>query len=378
MTNENVIFLNGRIFDGERLRDGHAVRFSQGRAEHMGPEAKIGKEGEVIDLNGDILSPGFVDLQVNGGGGVMFNEDPSADTLRRIATAHRKLGVETLLPTLITDTVEKTRAAIAAAIDAIRLGVPGVAGLHLEGPHLSVAKKGAHDPSLIRGMEQSDLEELLAASEALPVLKITVAPESVTERQVSELSRAGVLVSLGHSDADFDTCRRYFAAGARSVTHLFNAMSQLRSREPGLVGAALSDSNVSAGLIADSVHVHPETMRAALAAKAGPGRIFLVSDAMAVAGTELTEFELGGRKIRRRGSALTLSDGTLAGADLDLTAAIKVMVDKVGVSLETALHAATTVPSNLIGREVGGNLSSRRLTEMIRISENLSGTVSLI
>lgn len=222
------------------------------------------------------------------------------------------------------------------------------------------------------------MEELLAASEALPVLKITVAPESVTERQVSELSRAGVLVSLGHSDADFDTCRRYFAAGARSVTHLFNAMSQLRSREPGLVGAALSDSNVSAGLIADSVHVHPETMRAALAAKAGPGRIFLVSDAMAVAGTELTEFELGGRKIRRRGSALTLSDGTLAGADLDLTAAIKVMVDKVGVSLETALHAATTVPSNLIGREVGGNLSSRRLTEMIRISENLSGTVSLI
>ena len=379
MTEKTVTFRNGRIFDGTSLLDGYAILFANGRAVALGRDADIPRDREDIDLAGDILSPGYIDLQVNGGDGVMFNDDPSVETLRRIAQAHRRLGVTALLPTLITDTPEKTRAAIAAATEATRQGLDGMAGLHLEGPHLSVARKGAHDPALIRPMEHVDLDALLEAKKALPVLKITVAPENVTEDQVASLARAGVLVSLGHSDADFDTCRRYVAAGARCVTHLFNAMSQLGNREPGLVGAALASGNVSAGLIADGIHVHPETIRAAWAAKTGPGRIFLVSDAMAVAGTDRTEFTLNGRRICRRNGMLTLSDGTLAGADLDLTTAIGVMVGKVGIDAALALQAATRVPAALIGRPFAGlGAPTTKLSDMIRISADFSGTVAAI
>ncbi|MYK32861.1 MAG: N-acetylglucosamine-6-phosphate deacetylase, partial [Boseongicola sp. SB0670_bin_30] len=306
MTQNVVTLRNGHIFDGKKLRAGHAIRYVDGFAREFGPDAEVPKDGEVVDLSGDFLIPGYVDLQINGGGGVMLKDDPSVDTLRLIARAHRDLGVSVFLPTLISDSVEKTHATVEATARAVQEGVPGIVGLHLEGPHLSLARKGAHDPAFIRPMDDDDLESLIAASRRLPALKVTVAPESVTEEQVSALARAGVLVSLGHSDASFETCMRYFAAGARCVTHLFNAMSQLGNREPGLVGAALACGSVSASLIADSVHVHPETIRAAWAAKEGPGRIFLVSDAMAVAGTDIAEVELDGGLIRRRSGTLKL------------------------------------------------------------------------
>jgi N-acetylglucosamine-6-phosphate deacetylase len=379
MTQAAITFRNGRIFDGHGLRDGHAARFENGRLAALGPDAEVASDGKVVDLAGDILSPGYVDLQVNGGDGIMFNDDPSPQTLARIADAHRRLGVRTLLPTLITDTAEKSRAAIEAAIGAVRSGVQGIAGLHLEGPHLSIARKGAHDPALIRPMERSDLDMLLAAARRLPVLKVTVAPENVTEDQVAALARAGVLVSLGHTDADFDTCSRYFAAGARCVTHLFNAMSQLGNREPGLVGAALAHGSAHAGLIADTIHVHPEAMRTAWAAKTGPGRIFLVSDAMAVAGTDRTSFELGGRRIFREAERLTLENGTLAGADLDLTTAIRVMVEEVGVPTAAALEAASTIPTGLIGASVSGlNKGRPYLSGLIRISKDLRAVSAIV
>lgn len=378
MTQGEVICRNAQVFDGEALHKACSVRFQDGILAAFGPDIDVPAGGSEIQLDGDILSPGYVDLQVNGGDGIMFNDDPSVSTLRRIASAHWRLGVRALLPTLITDTAQKTAAAIAAAVDAVRDGVPGIVGLHLEGPHLSVARKGAHDAALIRPMEQDDLDALLAAARTLPVLMVTVAPENVTRTQVEALSAAGVVVSLGHTDADFDTCCRYFAGGARCATHLFNAMSQLGNREPGLVGAALATGNASAGLIADAVHVHPETMRAAWKAKVGPGRLFLVSDAMAVAGTDDEVFELGGRPIQRKTGILTLADGTLAGADLDLTTAIRTIVEKVGVPLDDALKSAISDPADLIGLpgpalEVGRT----RLTDMIRISSSLSGVSAL-
>ncbi|MBT8418500.1 MAG: N-acetylglucosamine-6-phosphate deacetylase [Silicimonas sp.] len=373
MTGDTLTIRNAQVFDGRHLTPGYAVRFEGGRVAALGPEADVHIGGDTVDLQGDILSPGYVDLQVNGGGGVMFNDDPSLATLRRIAEAHEALGVTLFLPTLITDTAEKTRAAIAATSEAIRAGVPGIAGLHLEGPHLSVARKGAHDADLIRPMEPGDLDALLAAAADLPVLKVTVAPENVTEDQVSTLANAGILVSLGHSDADYATCRRYFAAGARCVTHLFNAMSQLGNRQPGLVGAALSASDVSAGLIADAIHVHPEAMRIAWAAKAGQGRVFLVSDAMAVAGTDRTDFRLEGRTITRRDGRLTLDDGTLAGADLDLTTAVRTLVTDVGVDLPEALAAATRRPATLIGRGGEARIGvGAHLSGMICISKDLA------
>lgn len=375
MSPSNITFRNGKIFDGTSLLEGQAAQFEGGRLARIGPDDDLPR-GDVVDLNGDILSPGYVDLQVNGGDGVMFNDDPSCETLERMAAAHRKLGVVAFLPTLITDSAETTHAAIEAAIDAVRSGTPGVMGLHLEGPHLSIARKGAHDPAFIRPMGERDLDTLLRAARTLPLLKVTLAPESATEEQVATLSNAGVLVSLGHTDASFETCSRYFAAGARCVTHLFNAMSQLGNREPGLVGAALAHGGVSAGLIADAVHVHPETMKAAWAAKTRPGRIFLVSDAMAVAGTDRASFELGGRTIQRRDGVLTLSDGTLAGADLDLTTAVKVLTEKVKVPLEDALQSAISVPAALIGAQTGLLDAGRTLlSDMIRISSDL-GSVS--
>ncbi|MEM1078874.1 MAG: N-acetylglucosamine-6-phosphate deacetylase [Pseudomonadota bacterium] len=367
MTHATLTYRQGRIFDGTHLLDEHAVRFRDGHFEVLAPEAEMTDEGPEVDLNGDILFPGFVDLQVNGGDGILFNTDPSVATLRRMAAAHRRLGVTAFLPTLITDTAAQTRAAITATQDALRAGVPGIAGLHLEGPHLSVARKGAHDAALIRPMEAEDLAMLRAAAKTVPALKVTVAPETVTEDQVAALADAGVLVSIGHSDARYETCRRYFDAGARCVTHLFNAMSQLGNREPGLVGAALSSGTVSAGLIADAVHVHPETIRAAWRAKAAPGRVFLVSDAMAVAGSDATEFELGGRLIRRRNGILTLSDGTLAGADLDLATAVRVLVEKVGIDLAEALAAATRIPAGILGRDYGFTQAS----DVMRLTPDL-------
>lgn len=378
MSQTDVTFAGGLIFDGQHLHKDQAARFSDGVFVGLESVSSLNAGEKVIDLEGDILSPGYIDLQVNGGGGIMFNDDPSLQTLQRMVKAHRSLGTVAILPTLITDRPEKTTAAIDAVRTAMRDGMPGIAGLHLEGPHLSVARKGAHDAALIRPMTDDDLQELIAAKADIPVLKITIAPESVTLDQLRTLSAAGILVSLGHTDADFDTCRSYAAAGATCVTHLFNAMSQLGNREPGLVGAALELGSLSAGLIADGIHVHPATMRAAWAGKTGPGRIFLVTDAMAVAGTGDTEFTLDGRKIERRNGRLTLADGTLAGADLDLTTALRVLTASVGIALEDALRAATSIPAEVAGLSMG-RLATRssRLSEAVRISSDLRCAQSL-
>jgi N-acetylglucosamine-6-phosphate deacetylase len=365
-------FRNGRIFDGLRLTEGGA-RFEGSVLTAFGADV-VGE----TDLEGDILGPGFTDLQVNGGGGVLFNDAPRLAALEQMAKAHRRLGVVRLLPTLITDQRTVTDAAIAAAIDACTAGVPGIKGLHLEGPHLSVARKGAHAGDLIRRMDDADLRALQDAARALPVLKVTIAPETVTLAQVSALAEAGVLVSLGHTDADFETCQDYIAAGARCVTHLFNAMSQMGSRQPGLVGAALASGQVSAGLIADGVHVHAEAMRVAWASKTGPGAMFLVSDAMAVAGTDDTGFRLNGRMVSRQNGALRLDDGTLAGADLELLRAVSLLVREVGVDLDHALAAATSVPAAVAGLpDACLTPGVTPLEEMIRIKSDLSRVVAL-
>ena len=350
MSSLPTLFHGGPIFDGQGLLHDHAVVLEKDVITYLGPARDAPKGGLGIDLQGDILAPGFVDLQVNGGDGVMFNDAPTTDTLARMARAHARLGCAAILPTLITDAPDKTRAAIEAAIDAAGAGMRGIAGLHLEGPHLSVARKGAHSADLIRPMTDDDLALLEGAARALPALMITLAPENVTPAQVSALVEAGATVSLGHSDADYVTCMAFADAGAACVTHLFNAMSQLGNREPGLVGAALQNGQLSAGLIADGIHVHPASIRAAWDAKRRPGGIFLVSDAMACAGSDIQSFQIDGRKVTRSDGRLTLEDGTLAGADLDLPTAVRFLVNEVGIGLEPALRAATSGPARVIGR----------------------------
>lgn len=378
MSGGRTAFGGGRIFDGRSLLNDHMLELHDGVVASLSRSEPRGCDA-YVDLEGDVLSPGFVDIQVNGGDGVMFNDGLDVETVSRMAKAHRRLGATTILPTLITDTAAATKAAIAAVRDAVEQGVPGIGGLHLEGPHLSVARKGAHDGRLVRTMTDADLTVLAEAAQSLPALLVTVAPENVSLDQIERLNAAGAVVSLGHTDADFDTCMAYAGAGVRCATHLFNAMSQMGNRAPGLVGAALHSGALSAGLIADGIHVHPTMMRIAWAAKNGPGALFLVSDAMACAGTDMVNFELGGRTIRRKNGRLTLTDGTLAGADLDLPTAVRNLIEMAGAEPAEALAAATDRPARIaalpghIGRlRVGSKADLIRLGSNFELREVLS------
>ncbi|WP_102107777.1 N-acetylglucosamine-6-phosphate deacetylase [Oceaniglobus roseus] len=343
-----VAYTGARIHDGAAFRpEGTAALVEDGRLAALLPGADLPPDARRITPPGGVLCPGFVDLQVNGGGGVMFNDAPEPATLATIAAAHHASGTAALLPTLITDTPDTTRRAIDAAAEAIAGGMDGIAGLHLEGPHLDPARAGAHDPALIRPMTAEDLALLCDAARRLPALLLTVAPGAVSPAQIAELAQAGATVFLGHSDAPFDLCAEAVAAGARGVTHLFNAMSQLGGRTPGLVGAALNLPGLAAGLIADGVHVHPAAIRTAMAAC--PEGLFLVTDAMATVGAEIDGFTLNGRRILKAGDRLTLADGTLAGAHLTLPRAVGVMVEQCGAELSTAIAMATGRPAAVMG-----------------------------
>lgn len=362
MTGPRLHLAAKRIFDGQRFLTGHAVEIADGEIMALVPA-----RGDEPVLPGT-LAPAFLDLQVNGGGGVLIDGKTDVAALRQVCDAHLRLGSAGILPTLITDTAEATAKVIAAGIAATRDGVPGFLGLHLEGPHLDPRRKGAHDPMLIRPMEADDLTRLCDAVRALPALMVTLAPESARPEQIAALTAAGAVVSLGHSDCSYDTARAAMAAGARSATHLFNAMSQIGNRAPGLAGAVLA-SDCAAGLIADGIHVHPAVMRLALATR-GEG-IFLVTDCMAFAGTDQTEMLLNGRMVLRRDGRLTLADGTLAGADLTLAQAIGLLVREVGIPPDRALRMASAEPARVIGQaDRFGQIAPGRRADLVWLSDD--------
>ncbi len=321
-------------------------------------------------LKGGFLCPGLVDLQVNGGGGVLFNTEPQPGSIERICAAHNRLGTTSLMPTLITDDSKVLDAALRAADEVIHC--PSYIGLHLEGPHLALSRKGTHEGRYIRKMEAADKTKLLEAAQTLPRLKITVAPEAVSTVDVAELSQAGIFVSLGHSDASYETAMDYAGAGASIVTHLFNAMSQFGSRSPGLVGAALNSGHFSAGLIADGYHVSCASIEIAMRSKKGPGKLFLVSDAMSTVGSDIRSFVLNGRTITRQNSRLTLDDGTLAGADISLLDGVKYMVQQVGVPLETALKMGSRFPAETIGATHISHLNAGAQADILHLDDALS------
>ncbi|MGK6314407.1 N-acetylglucosamine-6-phosphate deacetylase [Neorhizobium sp. DT-125] len=344
MTTAKAI-IGARIFDGIFWHDDAALVFADGRIEAIQAADRLRTGIETIDAGGGMIVPGFIDLQVNGGGGVLLNEEPTVEGLSKICAAHAKFGTTGLLPTLITDTYAITTKTVEAGKRAKAERVPGFLGLHLEGPHLSIARKGAHDPKLIRPMEENDIELMLSCRGKFDAMMITVAPESVTPEQVTRLAEAGFMVSLGHTDATYETAKTYAEAGARTVTHLFNAMSPLGHRQPGLVGAALDIGSLHVGIIADGIHVHPASMGVALRAKNGPGKIFIVTDAMSPIGTDMTSFTLNGREILRQDGRLTLADGTLAGADIDMISSVRFVHETLGVPLEEALRMASVYPA---------------------------------
>ena len=352
---EKKAYIGASIFDGTDEHFGAALVTEKKKILKIVPQEDVSSDYEIISLNQGIICPGFVDIQVNGGGGCLLNEAPSLQSLEKICDTHAKLGTTSLLPTLISDVPEITKAAQTCAIEASEKNIPSFLGLHLEGPHLATSRSGAHDKSVIKPMGKNDCLDLETLAKKISKVLITVAPEAVPVEFVEQLTSAGVIVSLGHSDCTFAEAEDLVAAGATGVTHLFNAMSQFGSREPGLVGAALELGHLSAGIIADGFHVDEATIRIALRAKKSPGSIFLVSDSMATTGTTLGSFELNGRTIFRKNGRLTLENGTLAGADLDLASAVRFMVNNVGISYIDALKMATIFPSSFIGmeREIG-------------------------
>lgn len=348
------------IFDGTALHEGCVLSTVGDRVAAIAPDTGQRADFEV-DLPGGILCAGFIDLQVNGGGGALLGQGKPADALRQILEAHRGLGATGILPTLITADASTTCAVLEAAT---QIDDPAFLGLHLEGPHLDPRRCGAHDPALIRAMTEADLDLYCAAARRLPALLITLAPESASPDQIRTLVQSGVRVSLGHSDATLDEARAAMAAGADIVTHLFNAMSPLTHRAPGLVGAAL-DGDCWIGIIPDGVHVDAAAFR--IAHRAAQGRMFAVSDAMAVAGSEHTSFTLNGRLIQRADGRLTLADGTLAGADIDLAGALRWMVTQADLPLTEALAMTSALPARVLGLADRGHLSPGARADFVHL-----------
>ncbi len=368
---ERFAFTGARIFTGEEWLERAALVVGDGVVEGT-MAADSPSDAVRVPLGGGMLVPGFIDLQVNGGGGVLFNDAPTLDAIRTICATGHRFGTTGLLPTLITDTPEVTAGAIEAGAEAARAGVPGFLGLHLEGPHLSLARKGAHDPALIRPMQEADLERLVAARALLPNLLTTVAAETVPPERIAALAQARIVVSIGHSEASYAQVISAAASGASMVTHLFNAQSQLGNREPGVVGAALDSGALWAGLIADGIHVHDAAIGVALRSKRGPGRIFLVTDAMALTGSAAQSFTLNGREIRRAGGALRLADGTLAGADLTMIDAVARMRRAIGLPLDEALRMAALYPAQAMGLAARhGHLKRGAVASMVHLTDDL-------
>ena len=365
-------YTGARIFDGQQWWERSALVVNGDRIEGI-IAADSPTDAQRVPLEGGILAPGFIDLQVNGGGGAQFNLTPDLPTVETICTAFTRFGTTACMPTAITDTREKISAAIAAGVAAAKKGVPGFLGLHLEGPHLSIARKGAHAPALLRSMDEADLVQLVEARRNLPNLISTVAAETVSPNQITRLHDGGVIVSIGHSDASYNVVRAAADAGATMVTHLFNAQSQIGNREPGLVGAALDIGTLWPGLIADGIHVQAASIGVALRAKRGPAHIFLVTDAMSPTGTDATSFELTGRTVYRKDGALRLADGTLAGADLTMIDAVTFVHRTLGVPLEEALRMASLYPAEAIGVDKErGSLQPGLRADLVHLGDDLS------
>jgi N-acetylglucosamine-6-phosphate deacetylase len=331
--------VNGRIVSQGRVLSGRAVVIAEGRiADIVSDEDASLKDSAIYDLQGALLLPGFIDTQVNGGGGVLFNDDPSAETIRRIGAAHRKFGTTGFLPTLISDDLDKVKHAIEAVDAAINEGAPGVLGIHIEGPFLSPARKGVHDQAKFRPLDE-DAFTLLTSLKSGKTL-VTLAPEMTTPEMIARLAKAGVILAAGHTNASYDVMRNALRHGVTGFTHLFNAMSPLTGREPGVVGAALSDSASYCGIIVDGRHVHPEVLKLALKLKPHD-HVMLVTD--------LTTFQLQGATITVKDGVCVDERGVLAGSAMDMSRAVRNAMDFLGLDIHAAVTMASRAPASFLG-----------------------------
>jgi N-acetylglucosamine-6-phosphate deacetylase len=339
-----IRFANGRVLTAAGILEGATFTLAEGRI--VAIDAAAPQAEREIDLAGGMVVPGFIDVQVNGGGGVLFNDELTLEGIDAIGRGHAPFGTTGFLPTLISDVPDAIARALDATEEAIAAGVAGCIGVHIEGPVINAARKGIHDPAKFRRLDEA-LIELLTRPRRGKVL-LTLAPEMVSLDDIRRLAAAGVILSVGHSDADHDTIAAAFAAGMTGVTHLYNAMSPLKHREPGVVGAALDDQQVYCGVIADGFHVHDAALRIAMRARPRD-RFLLVTDAMSCVGANVDSFVLHGQTIRVENGCCLGEDGTLAGSALDMAGAFRHAVTRLGLAPEEAATMAATSPAAFLG-----------------------------
>ncbi|GAB2506841.1 N-acetylglucosamine-6-phosphate deacetylase [Microbulbifer agarilyticus] len=349
-------YIAEQLFDGEQVRKDVALTIDGGKIVSLGGAPVA----DATRLRG-LLAPGLIDVQVNGGGGALFNNDTTVNALGKMSAAHARFGTTGFVPTLITDQVDVMQKAADAVSAALKEGVPGVLGVHFEGPHLSTPKKGTHEERFIRPL--SDEELAIYGRDDLGLKVVTLAPENVAPEDIAKLVSLGVKVCLGHSNADGKTAAAAVAAGATGFTHLYNAMSPLHSRDPGMVGTALISDGCWCGLIADGHHVSAEAMTLALKAKPR-GKIMLVTDAMSLVGSDEMSFPLFDRVVTRDGDKLTSTTGELAGSHLDMIGAVRNIRDWCGVELTEALRMAGLYPAQFLGFD-GGRIAEGSAADMI-------------
>jgi N-acetylglucosamine-6-phosphate deacetylase len=339
--------VNGRLLTDEGLVSGPTLLLSGARIEALvDPKDPRCADAAVVDLEGQILLPGFIDVQVNGGGGVLFNDDPSPESIRAIGAAHRRFGTTGFLPTLISDDLDTIGRAIAAVQSALDAGMPGVLGIHIEGPFLNRARRGVHDSKHLRLLDSS-LVSLLTRLRAGRTI-LTLAPEMTTPEMIAKLAGGGLLISAGHSDASYAETTAAIAHGLRGFTHLFNAMARLEPRDPGIVGAALYDENTWCGIIVDGHHVDPIMLKLALRCKRHD-RFMLVTDGMPAVGSDEPTFVLQGRTIRVVDGICRDENGTLAGTALDMAAAVRNAVSLLDLDIAEAARMASEYPAEFLG-----------------------------
>lgn len=360
-------------FHAQRLFDGQAFLEDQVLTIVDGKITAIDQNIHKVDViaNG-LVVPGYIDLQVNGGGGVLFNDSPSVDNLKIMMAAHARFGTTAMMPTLITDTLAIMQQAGDAIAQAIAEGALGIVGIHFEGPHLSIEKKGTHCADYIRSISAGEWQVL--SRKDLGQVMVTLAPENVSPEDIKRMVGLGIKVCLGHTNADFKTAQTAIDAGASGFTHLFNAMSPLQGREPGVVGAALLNNHTSCGLIVDGFHVDYASCKLAIQAKP-PGKIFLVTDAMPPVGTDQTQFALYDRTVYVDNGKLTSTTGELAGSSLTMASAVKNTHQGLGIELGEAIRMASLYPAEYLYQNqpvIRGELCQGKQADMVVLNDDLS------
>ncbi|CAH0251556.1 N-acetylglucosamine-6-phosphate deacetylase [bacteria symbiont BFo1 of Frankliniella occidentalis] len=338
----------GRIFTGHKILDNHAVVIADGLIERVCPLEDLPAGIETRDVGGAIIAPGFIDLQLNGCGGVQFNDDIAAisvETLQIMQKANEKSGCTSFLPTLITSTDELMKRAVEVMRAYLAQNANQALGLHLEGPWLNPLKKGTHDPALIRAPDQELVDFLCANADV--ITKITLAPEKVDAAIIRQLRAAGIVISAGHSHGTYEEAAAGIDAGVTFATHLYNAMPATSGREPGLIGALFDSPDVWCGVIADGLHVHYANIRNAKRIKGD--KLILVTDATAPAGASIDRFIFAGKTIYYRNGLCVDENGTLSGSALTMIEAVENSVEHVGISLDETLRMATLYPARAMG-----------------------------